>query len=217
MSAGWCCRPSRAWTSCMTMAAALAAMATILQRRSAVVDLAVLDAQALALEGAEELLDGPSRRIPFDDAPGLGRGFRRVGGEQVPMNGVGAARRIEFADLHDADRGYRRAGRGRRCCAAVSDSIDPKRMLELGACVAAGRGARAARQRRCRRGGRSAIARRTVPPPASEGGVASNAGQQMNLPPGGAAPVGEELAFAVVDDGDGGGRGEDRPSGVDRC
>src|SRR6185312_8399851 len=31
-------------------------------------DLAVLDAQALALEGAEELLDGPPAAIPIDDA-----------------------------------------------------------------------------------------------------------------------------------------------------
>src|SRR5258707_5546381 len=73
-----------------------------LEENLGTVELAVLDAQALALEDAEELLDGPPQPVPVDDLPsccvigGLVRGpaaasararRRRVGRARRPPRG----------------------------------------------------------------------------------------------------------------------------------
>ena len=74
------------------MAAAFVARATSLSKISALFELAILDAEALGFEDAEELLDGPALPVPIDDLPGRPGVSDGVGGQQPPMYWLDAGR-----------------------------------------------------------------------------------------------------------------------------
>src|SRR5213594_2030220 len=93
-------RPSRACKSWMVMTAALAD-GDELEEAVGGGDLAVFELEALGLEHAEELLDQPAPLVPLDNAPGVLRARHRVGGQQPPMQRLGAGRRIALAHVDD--------------------------------------------------------------------------------------------------------------------
>jgi len=64
------------------------------------IQLAILELKTLLLEGAEELLDGPTLAVPTHDPPSHGLVRHLVGGEQPPQDRLGARRRIDLRDLH---------------------------------------------------------------------------------------------------------------------
>ncbi len=77
-----------------------------LDKGGSALDLAGLDVEPLALEGPEQLLDVPAPAIPLDDFQGGLRGVDGVGGQQPPMQRLGAGGRADSRTSTDA---------GRRC------------------------------------------------------------------------------------------------------
>src|SRR5882724_10949489 len=66
--------------------------------------LTVFEPETLQLQQTPQLLDDPALLVPMDDAPSS-RGIGNVmGGEQPPVQTLGAVRRMRFEELDQSDR-----------------------------------------------------------------------------------------------------------------
>jgi hypothetical protein len=74
-------------------------------------ELAVLDPEALQLEQAPELLDGPALLVSINDLPSVLGGCDAMGGEQAPIDLFSAARRVMLDYLDEGEQhGWRGTG-----------------------------------------------------------------------------------------------------------
>ncbi len=169
-------------------------------------DLAVLEREPVAFEGAEQLLDPPAQAIATHDLARLFGGFGRMGGQEPPQQRSDAFRRLDLARLHQRQLDSRRARLFLRGEGGRGEEADADRaQLDPGEAPFVARPARRdlghCRRQRRGRGGR--LEERAAFDTAILGG-AHDEMDALGTP----REKLEDVALAVADDGDFGGRAE---------